>query len=200
MRHRTADLFASCAGSSAAEFALVLPLLLVFLFGIIDGGRFIWEYNRAEKATQMGTRFAVVTDPVAPGLFSYKFTSDGLGAGDLIPASELGTITCNSTSCSCTSGTCPAGTGAPTGAWTALVTRMRQIDPNISADNVQVQYQGSGLGFAGNPSGMDIEPIVTVKLSGLQFTPLTTLTLASFTMPDFHAALTAEDSEGSQSN
>ena len=50
--------------ASAAEFALVLPLLLLLLFGIIDAGRFMWECNRAEKATQMGVRFAVVTDPV----------------------------------------------------------------------------------------------------------------------------------------
>ena len=53
-------------GASAAEFALVLPLLLLLLFGIIDAGRLAWEFNRAEKATQVGARVAVVTDPI-PG-------------------------------------------------------------------------------------------------------------------------------------
>ena len=61
-------------GASAAEFALVLPLLLLLLFGVIDAGRFMWEYNRAEKATQMGVRFAATTDPVLGSGFSdYSF-------------------------------------------------------------------------------------------------------------------------------
>ena len=45
---------------------MVLPLLLLFIFGIIDVGRLMWTWNRAEKATQMGARFAVVTDMVPP--------------------------------------------------------------------------------------------------------------------------------------
>ena len=47
--------------SSAAEFAMVLPLLILFLFGIIDGGRYMWEVNKAEKATQAGARVAIAT-------------------------------------------------------------------------------------------------------------------------------------------
>ena len=42
--------------------------MLILLFGIIDGGRFMWEATEAEKATQMGARMAVVTNPVAGGL------------------------------------------------------------------------------------------------------------------------------------
>ncbi len=54
-------------GASAAEFALVLPLLLLLLFGIIDAGRFLYETNRAEKATQMGARYAIVTNVIPAG-------------------------------------------------------------------------------------------------------------------------------------
>ena len=40
--------------TSAAEFALVLPVMLFFLLGIIDVGRFMWYVSQAEKATQIG--------------------------------------------------------------------------------------------------------------------------------------------------
>ena len=32
----------------------MLPLLLIFLFGIIDVGRFMWEYNRGGKGDPDG--------------------------------------------------------------------------------------------------------------------------------------------------
>ena len=34
-------------GASAAEFALVLPLLLILLFGTIDVGRYVWSLSQA---------------------------------------------------------------------------------------------------------------------------------------------------------
>ena len=54
-----------CDGAAGAEFALVLPLLILFLFGMIDVGRYMWTINQLEKATQVGARWAVVTDMVA---------------------------------------------------------------------------------------------------------------------------------------
>lgn len=194
-------LIRSTGAASAAEFALVLPLLLLFLFGIVDAGRFAWEYNRAEKATQMGARFATVTDPVAPGLFAFDFSGAGIAQGNQIPAASMATVTCTSTTCTCAqTGTC-TGTGTPTGAWAQLLARMRQIDPQIAATNLRVQYQGSGVGYAGDPTGMDAVPIVTVSLTNMQFRPITCIVFAcSINMPDFHTSLTAEDAVGSQSN
>jgi len=93
-----------------------------------------------------------------------------------------------------------AGVGAIGGSWTQLVARMRQIDPAIKDTNVQVEYRGSGVGFAGDPTGMDIVPIVTVQLTGMTFRPLTLLSIKVMDMPDFHSSLTAEDSIGTQSN
>src|SRR5690242_5544437 len=99
------------SGASAAEFAMVLPLLLIFLFGIIDAGRWIWTYNRAEKAAQMGVRMAAVTDPIAPGITTTSYIGvGGLTQGDVIPASAFGRITCTGSgsgasvtaSCTCT--------------------------------------------------------------------------------------------------
>ena len=56
------------------------------------------------------------------------------------------------------------------------------------------------MGFAGDTNGMELSPLVTVELTGLQFKPITSLTLATIQMPSFETTLTAEDSVGSVSN
>jgi hypothetical protein len=185
-----------------AEFALVLPLLLLFLFGIIDAGRFMWEYNRAEKATQMGVRYAVVTDPALAGLSTYSFAvSGGVLAGTSVPTSSgAGTewfdmATCTNTSCTCTggSGFC-GGTGLNSTAFTNVVARMAAMYPPIQASNVQIEYKNAGIGFAGNPDGPDVSPLVTVKLRSLSFHPITCMVFGcAIAMPDFRATLTLED-------
>jgi len=184
-------------GASAAEFALVLPLLLILMFGIIDAGRWMWTYNRAEKATQMGARLAVVTNYVSSSIGdSYLGAcSPPLTQGDRIPADCFSTIAC--TSSSCDTGTLDAA------AFTAIVDRMRVFLPEVQPANVTVEYSPSGLGYAGDPNGPDLIPLVTVRLGAptpLQFRPLTALMLATIEMPAFTTSLTAEDHTGSQSN
>lgn len=201
-------------GASAAEFALVLPLLMLLLFGIIDAARFAWEYNRAEKATQVGARVAVVINAIPNGLVEERYVGQTIGGvtltqGDLIPASALGLVSCKSTSgtvaCGCAppdgAPPCPSSLGTPDStAFNQIVTRMQYMKPDIAASNVWVEYRGSGLGFAGDPNGMEVAPIVTVRLSGVQFRPITTLLFTTITMPDFGTSLTAEDQSGVQSN
>jgi hypothetical protein len=77
---------------------------------------------------------------------------------------------------------------------------MSFMKPDIAASNVRITYRGSGLGFAGDPNGMDIAPLVTVTLSGVQFRPLVLFNAVAFNLPDFRTTLTAEDSVGSVSN
>jgi Flp pilus assembly protein TadG len=48
-------------GQSLVEFALVLPVFLLFVFGIIDGGRTILAYNQMSQATRNVARVASVT-------------------------------------------------------------------------------------------------------------------------------------------
>jgi Flp pilus assembly protein TadG len=195
------SLIGSRRGSTAAEFAMVLPLLILALFAIIDGGRFVYEYNQAEKATQVGARMAVVTNVISTGLAANDYVGvDGLTPGQTIPASALGTIVCDNSDCSCTGACSGIVDGRDADAFTNLVNRMKQIKPDITTANVEVVYRGSGLGYAGDPNGMAMSPLVTVRLKGLQFQPLTALLLASVTMPAFTTTLTAEDSVGSLSN
>lgn len=184
-----------CGGASAAEFALVLPLLILFLFGIIDVGRLMWTWNRAEKATQMGVRYAIVTDMVPQDLATHNFATDnGVPGGDPVPTSEFGSTTCNTSSCT-------GDWGYDAAAFDGVVERMQAIMPEIGDANVMIDYENVGLGYAGDPHGPDVAPLVTVRLTGLTFQPLTTLIFgASMTMPDFRAALTLEDGDGTVAN
>jgi hypothetical protein len=198
----------STCGASAAEFALVLPLFLILLFGVVDGGRFLYEYNEAEKATQVGARVAIVTNVLSPELneenYAGQTTPGGvkINTGDRIPYDALGTIKCTSTACSCETAPCPSGLGTVDSDTfnDVLVARMKQIYPAIEAENVEVRYSGSGFGFAGSSEDLEISPLVTVTLTGLEFRPITALLFASIDMPTFSTTLTAEDASGEYSN
>lgn len=188
-------------GGPAAEFALVLPLILLFLLGIIDVGRFAWEINRAEKATQTGARWAAVTDMIPAGLAAYSFATSGtVPAGTTVPASAFPGVSCTSAGCTCL-GSCGFPTTASSTAFAALVDRMNDIKPDITGANVVVDYRYSGLGFAGDPNGPDVAPIISVRLQGLQFVPITLVLFGgSIDLPDFSYSLTMEDGSGAQSN
>ena len=192
-------------GASAAEFALVLPVFLLFLFGIIDVGRYMWTLNTAEKATQMGARAAVVSNFVPTGLSTKEFGAV-LGQGAPITLAEFDRVQCSKSgstvSCNCPTGyTGPAvcstlGTPDST-TFNAIVTRMRRIAPAISETNVVINYTNSGLGYAGDPNGADVAPLVTVSACNIVFTPLIFQFFgASFSMPTISATLTMEDGQG----
>lgn len=188
-------------GGPAAEFALVLPLILIFLLGIIDVGRFAWEVNQAEKATQTGARWAAATDMIPSGLAGYSFaTSAAIPAGNPVPVSAFPGVSCTSAGCTCL-GTCSFPTTANATAFNTLVNRMNDIKPDIAAANVAVDYRYSGLGFAGDPNGPDVAPIISVRLQGLEFVPITLVLFdGSIDLPDFSYSLTMEDGSGTQSN
>lgn len=194
-------------GAGAAEFALVLPLLLLLLFGIIDSGRFMWEYNRAEKATQMGARYAVVTDLVPAALADYSFAvdeadADKVPAGDAVPIDNFESAQCDEIDCEpCSGGDICGDIGYDGAAFARIVERMQAIYPPISSENVTIEYRNVGLGFSGDPGGPDVAALVTVRLTSLEFQPITTLLFdAGLTMPDFRASLTLEDGQGDVSN
>ncbi|MEX0630080.1 MAG: TadE family protein [Chloroflexota bacterium] len=47
------------------DFALILPLLLVILFGMLDFGRAIYAYNTINNAARQGARVAIVDQNLA---------------------------------------------------------------------------------------------------------------------------------------
>lgn len=205
MRH-LACLLRNQRAASAAEFALILPLFLLLLLGTIDVGRWMWNIGQVEKATQMGTRYAVVTDMVPSDLFNYSFAIDGgVPQGTVVPEASFPGVECTSAggvvTCECADGgTCDFGMTADQAAFDRIVTRMNTFYGGIGPDNVVIAYSWSGLGFAGDPNGSDVDPIVSIRLRELPFRPISLGTLANLGLPGTSHSLTMEDGEGIEGN
>ena len=50
-------------GQGLLEFALILPLLLILLLGVIEAGRVIWAFITVQTAAREATRYAVTGRP-----------------------------------------------------------------------------------------------------------------------------------------
>ncbi|MFM5954917.1 MAG: TadE family protein [Novosphingobium sp.] len=205
------------SGAAAAEFAMVLPVALLFMLGTIDIGRYFWAINEVEKAVQAGTRYAVATRVIPAGLNTASYVGfvcpgKTLKAGDTICREALGTITCTAAgggvTCSCVADpvggapSCPALGTPNASAFNSIVHRVQVIDPGVFPANVRVSYSGSGLGFAGDPkvdSGgtalSEISPVVTVEARNVRFRSISLLGYG-ITLPNFRYSQTLEDGDG----
>lgn len=208
---RLRTFLADPSAATAAEFALILPVALLFLLGIIDVGRYFWSINRLEKAVQIGTRYAVATRIVSNDL-NTMVDFPGINPGQTIDKDALGKITCSAisstVSCECAesvrgAGTCPDGLGdVDTAAFTNIVGRMRVIAPQIGSNDVRISYSGSGIGYAGDPHVDDdgnplsqVSPVVTVQVLNQRMRAISLLGVG-MRLPSFQYSQTLEDGEG----
>ena len=194
-------------GAAAIEFALVCIPLLLITIGIMEFAFALFQWNAAEKATQMGVRMAVVSTPMVAGLNTFDGTGGGKTAGEEPPATFMATsgtpIVCNDSG---NLGNCTGGiagiTGFDAAGHTRIVDRMRLIFPRIAAENVAVEYFFMDLGFVGRPCGP--VPSVTVRLQNLTIDFIVIDSLLSLVagggglgpsmaMPSFTATMTGED-------
>lgn len=180
-------------GISSVEFVIVASLFFMMVFGFMDFSRAMWEWNAASKATQMGTRYAVVNDMVSTKLRNWLGSSAGIPAGATVPVGTAGTelVICTSTGCNGSAAVADYNAAV----FADIVAEMQKAYSAIQPQNVIVEYRHIGLGFSANPVGPDIDPLVTVRLTGLTFTLITPgfTSLVSINMPDFAASLTGED-------
>jgi Flp pilus assembly protein TadG len=58
-RHETAE-----EGQSLVEFALVIPIFLLLIFGLFDLGRAVYAYNAVQNAAREAVRVAIVDQSV----------------------------------------------------------------------------------------------------------------------------------------
>ena len=204
---RQTGFLANTAGATAAEFALILPIALLFLLGLIDVGRYAWAFNQAEKATQVGARWAAATDYVPAVLNSYKFAIAGaVPQGTTVPQSKFPGITCQAadvqSNVACTCKASSSATGfcsalAPNNAaFNRLASRMSDIYGGVGREDIIIDYDWSGLGYSGDPNGSDVAPIITVRLKDTRRFPLWFLLGATVPFPDARYSITGEDGQG----
>ena len=206
-------------GSISVESSIVFGLLIVLTIALIEFSLAMWQWNTAEKATELGVRYAVQSDPVSVGLQEYNgVTGGGFNPGTPLNFSNLDafTLSCTITICDCPS-TDPGcadfkssvsnPTGVDTVAFNAIIRRMDGVfrGSDLNTSNVTIDYSHVGMGFAGRP-GLDIVPVVTVRLTGVTFDfmilsfirPLMFYgseqpTTSGIPMPPFTATLSGED-------
>jgi Flp pilus assembly protein TadG len=181
-------------GGVIVEAAIVIPMMIVFLFGAVDFLFAMNQWNAASKAAQLGARLAAVSSPVATGLvdpatgITQQVLSSTVLPGGTMPSF---TVTCsgNNTTCSCNSS--PSGcygygssVTLDTNALKTIVygrgnngscnspssfyfAGMCDMYPGLQPANVVVTYTQTGLGYAGRPDGP--VPTVQVSLRALNF-------------------------------
>ncbi|EKV28671.1 hypothetical protein C882_0883 [Caenispirillum salinarum AK4] len=193
-------------GTAILEFTLVAMILFSITFAIVDFAIAFWQANLADKATYQGTRQAVQSDPVAPGLVTWSGVVDGgLVPGQSLDLTTLDTFTvrCQGGACACTGPGC--GTlgdpGYDATAFNRVLAAVQMLDgngtalfPRATADNVYIEYTHVGQGFAGRP-GSDIVPLVSVGVQGLvhPFYFMGAFGVSDLTIGDSLTTLPAED-------
>jgi len=99
MRHRTARNRSGDRGAAAVEFALLLPLLLLLVFGIIDFGRALNAQITLTQAAREGARLAALGQPSAT-----------VAARTQAAATGLNPVTVTATVCQANAGATANGT------------------------------------------------------------------------------------------
>jgi hypothetical protein len=138
------------AGQGLVEFALVLPVFLLILFGLIDVGRFVYMNSTLSQAAREGARLGATE-------------ASWIGSSDPACNAEFGPV-------------CPADTAALEAHVTAAANRM--MAPFGAVDQVHVQCDAEGSAPTGSWTGTDCpaasrQPgdVVSVRVE-LQFAPL----------------------------
>ncbi len=125
-------------GGPLVEVAILLPILILFLFGGVDFMNALYQWNAAAKAVEIGARIAAVSDPVASGLSSIadNALSSGVASGSPMPDF---TIACDggAAACSCTSGACD-GMGAYSADAMGLIVYGRAGNSNCVASGLPI--------------------------------------------------------------
>jgi TadE-like protein len=123
VRVRGGDRSGPISGQSLVEFALVLPIFVLLLFGVIDGGRLVYQHSVLSQAAREGARLASVE-------------ASWIGSGDAGCGGTGGPV-------------CPASAAAMKTDVVAAANRMITPFATVAAADVFVRCDPSG----GTPTG-----------------------------------------------
>jgi Flp pilus assembly protein TadG len=191
------------SGAVAVEFGLIGGVFITMLMGLMEFGTAYWQWAQATKALQLGVRLATVSSPVSSDLTTFTGLSSTVEEGDPMPYFKR---TCSGATQTCSDGTYDAAAmrtivfGRGNASCPTAVQRypaMCQLFPRLQPQNVIVEYEQTGLGFAGRPGGP--LPSVTVRFTGLDFNFVvlnTLLQIPAIPMTGLSATATAEDLRG----
>lgn len=165
-------------GSVLVESTIVIPMFLLLVLGTIDVTYMFYDWAVANKATYVGARLAVVSNPVPSTITSNtnytstQLVSSGKSCFDISGTAtgncySTGVVACTSTQCT------PSTYGFSSANFTTILTAMQgiycpgQLPANcrLKAANVNISYQTNGLGYVAQPGGLPMN--ITVSLSGL---------------------------------
>ncbi|WP_375461856.1 TadE/TadG family type IV pilus assembly protein [uncultured Enterovirga sp.] len=178
-------------GAALIEAALLLPVMLLLLFGLIEISLYGWTSGLSAKAVQLGVRRAVLSDAVAvgPGLDPAESATywDGLSPGRRcfpepggVSACPVFSVVCDvADGCRCTGSPCrfrfSAARLAP------VLAAMRAVMPNLKLENIRVSYTTNGLGYVQRPVPVPVD--VGVTLVRVAYRPLLLGQLLGDTLP-----------------
>jgi hypothetical protein len=179
-------------GAAMVEFTLIFPMLLILTFAIVEFGLFFWQYNSAEKATQIGVRAVATRSSIVTTWTSdcgQVATSAALGTPcNTIAGSDTWTLTCDGAALASYCDGVVMG---------QIVTQMQTFFPRLVIEDVRIDFKGSGFGFVGRGSPV---PLVSVSLQGMTYDFVVIDTLLGWTgiinMPPFTATIIGEDLAG----
>ena len=80
------------SGAVAVEFALMLPVYIVFVLGVMEFGRWIWIRNTMEMAAESAARYGAITSGATDASIETQAATYLIG---IAPAS----VTFNATAC-----------------------------------------------------------------------------------------------------
>lgn len=153
------------AGVSSVELAIMLPLLVLFTFGILEFALAMGAYLQINEATRAAARTAVIQPAVAD-----------LSSLDSTPA------TCTSSGSSVSCGSYSVASSA---AYSAILAEVQRVRPDITAEQLEVSYSASGTGYSSTADGT--APLVTIRIIGYEHSLIlqNLVGISTIAFPDF---------------